>query len=378
MELFSGTPSGAPFGESTENAQPPLEVDKSRPSSYLAPMTWEIFKAVNKRIVTFRGGSKKVTLPNIIGWSGGAITFVTSFSGGFDWVAPRAISYLTGRPELVTAWPANQHWGSKALVSLLILGFFYSIVFAVQTTVLLSEQKPAAPPPDFRVLLAETIGVNFTRVRDYYEVTNDNGDCFIIHEAEFAVGDFYLSHLERKLISNSATWRGEPFMEVPLHPPEIDPKTSADTSGNLRVYHFRFHPSMYRTTTPCMIKFKEDMRRGIWMWREDVPFDAVLGGYLESISRRISEPTDRLELKVTFPRGYRIDGDRNFKVRLGTTENLHSREEQRLAQTSSVKTRIDDDKQILEMFVDQPIIGLSYFLCWVPPSRPGHKKEEHR
>jgi hypothetical protein len=354
-----------------------MRLTKSGGAVSLRPMTWEIFKAVNKRIVTFRGVSRKVTLSNIYGWSGGAIASIVSFSLGFDWVVPRTIGYLTGKPELAAAWQANQHWGSKALVSLLILGFFYSIVFAVQTSVLLSEQQAAARPPDYRAMLGEAIGVNFTRVRDYYEVTNDNGDCHFIHEAEFEVGDFALSHVERKLSSNSATSRDAPVMEVPLHPPDIQPKTQADTKSSPRVYHFRFYPSMSRTTTISMVKFTEDMKRGIWMWREDVPFDRILGGNLESISHLVNEPTDRLELEVTFPRDYTISGDRNFKVRLGTTENVHSREEQRLAQTLAVTTRINKDKQTLRMVVDQPIMGLSYFLCWVPPSRPEHKREDH-
>jgi hypothetical protein len=313
-----------------------------------------------------------VTLPNIFGWSGGTITSIASFSLGFDWVVPRTIGYLAGKPEMVTAWQANQHWGSKALISLLILGFFYSIVFAVQTSVLLSEQQAAAHPPvpDYRALLAEAIGVNFTRVRDYYDVTNDSGDCHFIHEAEFQVDDFDLSHVERKLNSNSATSRGAPVMEVPLHPPNIQPLTQVDTSSNQRVYHFRFRPPMSRTTTISMVKFTEDMKRGIWMWREDVQFDRVLGGNLESISHLVNEPTDRLELEVAFPRGYTIAGDRNFKVRLGTTENVHAREEQRLAQALAVTAEIQNDRQSLKMIVERPIMGLSYFLCWVPQPRP--------
>jgi hypothetical protein len=333
-------------------------------------MTWATFRAINKRIITFDDWTSKITLVNVLGWAGAVVTGAAAFSGGFDWAAPRVIAWITNRPELVAAWPANGHWGLKLFVYVLILALLYLAVFCFQASTLIAEQQARATEQDCRKIVSAEIGVTFTKVRDYYEVANENGDCFVIHEASFVVGDLDLSHVERKLSCSSATSRGAPVMDVPVHPPSTNPSVQADTSSGQRVYHFRFQPAIVRTATESMVRFKEDMRRGIWMWREDVPFSAVLGGQLESISHLVNEPTELLELEVLFPRGYTIAGDRNFRVRLGTTENVHAREEQRLEKLQAVDNRLQNDRQILKLTVQKPVIGLCYFLCWVPKPKP--------
>ena len=344
-------------------------------------MNWKTFWAINQRIVAFRNVPRHITLPNVVGWFGAVIGAVVSFSGGFDWFAPRALARVTDRTDLVQAWQLGHHWSLKALVTFLLFSVAYLLVFSVQACVLLSEKEdrpePTPDPDEYRRQLAEKLGITFTRVRDYYDVTNENGDCFVIHEAAFVVGDLGLAHVERKLGSESATSRGAPLMEVPLHPPDTRPSTQADTSSSQRVYHFRFQPAISHTGTESMVRLTEEMGRGVWMWREDVPFSQVLGGSLESISHLVNEPTDKLELEVAFPRGYTIAGDRNFKVRLGTTENAHAREEQRLERAEAISNRLENERQILKLTVEKPVMGLCYFLCWIPRTKSEKSGKGH-
>ncbi len=330
---------------------------------------WPKFKAINRRIVNFTDAKSKVTLANIVAWAGGGIGLITSFSGGFDWIAPRVIGYLTGKPEVTAAWQPGVHWGSKTLVSLLIVAFFYLLVFSVQAMVLLSESAK----PDYRVGLADAIGVTFTRILDYYDVISKEGDCYVILEADFLVGDLAVSHVERKYGSNSAISRGEPRMEVPALPSNIQHTTQA-TPPPIdplvpRKYHFRFVPPLSHTAMTTTVKITEEVTRGVWMYLEDVPDNPVLGGKLESIGHLVNEPTDLLVLEIVFPRSYTVTGERQFKVRLGSTENPHVREEQRLQNEGALKPEIEKGRQKLRLTVKRPMMGLCYYLCWVPPRK---------
>jgi len=326
----------------------------------------KILRAINCRIVDFKDWRSKATLANVATWFGGAIGLVVSFSGGFDWVVPRLIAYLAAKPELVPAWANGHHWGAKIAISALILVFFYLLSFSIQAAVLLSERQPA----DYRAEITKAIGVSFARMHDYYDVINDGGDCYVSLEADVCVGDFALSHVERKYGSHSATGRGTPKLEVPVHPPNVrtDVQHSPATTA-LREYHFRFVPPLSHTSTTTTVKVTEQVTRGVWMWLEDVPEDRVLGGRLESIGHFVQEPTELLILEVHFPRFYTVTGERLFKVRLGSTENPHTREEQRLENANALEAVIDKDRQKLRLTVQQPLLGLCYYLCWVPPKK---------
>src|SRR5260370_3237297 len=126
---------------------------------------WLVFIAVNKKIIDFKDWKSKVTLVNAIAWGGGLIGFITSLSGGFDWVAPRVIARLTDKADVVATWQAAHHGGAKALVGLFILVCFYLLVFSIQALVLLSDQSP--PDFDWRAKLAETTRGNSTPNYDY-------------------------------------------------------------------------------------------------------------------------------------------------------------------------------------------------------------------
>jgi len=331
---------------------------------------WSIFKAVNQRIIDFKDWKSKVTLANLIAWSGGAVGLITALSGGFDWIAPRVIGYLTGRPDVIAAWVVGHHWVAKSLTSLLIVVFFYLMVFSVQATVLLSEQQPVKT--DYRAELTSAIGVNFTRVYDYYDVSNKQGDCYVILEADFQVEDFALSHVERKFGSTSALTWGTPTLEVPTRPPNVDSKFESNLSSDPRVYHFRFVPALSHTTSTTTVKIKEEMTRGVWMYLEDVPNSKVLGGNFEYIAHLVNEPTELLVLEILFPRDYTVPGGL-LKVRLGYTENPHVREEQRLLNENALREDILKDRLKLQLTVKQPTMGLCYYLCWVPPYKPQPK-----
>ncbi len=127
---------------------------------------------------------------------------------------------------------------------------------------------------------------------------------------------------------------------------------------------------MSHTTTTTTVKITEEVTRGVWMFLEDVPEDPVLGGKLESIGHLVNEPTELLILEILFPRNYVVTGERQFKVRLGSTENPHVREEQRLQNDGALKAQIDKGRQKLQLTVNRPLMGLCYYLCWVPPRKP--------
>jgi hypothetical protein len=327
--------------------------------------------AINQRIVDFADWKSKVTLANIIAWSGGAIGLAVSFSGGFDWIVPRVLVHLTGKPELAAAWPTGDHWGLKALVSLLILGFFYFFVFSVQATVLLSERQTA---PDYRVELMRAIGVNFTKVRDYYDVKNTNGDCHVILEADFQISDLPIAHIERKFSSSTATARTALSQEAHVSTSKASIVTELKQIAKEWIYHFRFKPPLADSAATCQTKITEEMIQGVSMYIEDVQDDPVLGGKLEAIGHLVQEPTDQLELEVEFPYRYLVSSERFFKVRLGSTETPHQREEERLTRDKSLDARIQNGRQTLSLVVSKPILGLCYYLCWVPPNKPRPKE----
>jgi len=335
---------------------------------------WRLFIAVNLRIVDFTDWKSKVTIVNLFGWVGAIGALFGAVFGIFDWLVPWLIKTLTGKPDLAGAWVSGDHWIAKSISALLVVAFFYLIVFCFQATVLLVEREATvavvAVVPDYRPELAKAIGISHTRVRDYYNVKNLNGDCYVILEADFQVGTLPVAHMERKCGSSSALSRKTVGHEAQLNPKKSEILKTADYKGNPHVYHFRFVPPLTESGVTCQTRITEDMSRGIWMYVEDVKFDPVIGGNMESVGHLVQSPTDHLELEVRFPVGYQVTADRFFKVRLGTTESAHEKEEERLRIEKCLKPGFADDQQFLKLVVEKPIMGLSYFLCWRPPNKP--------
>jgi len=329
-----------------------------------------IFVAVNTRIIDFTDWKSKVTLINLVGSAGALIGTLVAFSGGLDWVVPRLLAYLTGNQFMLTVWPAGDHWGTKVVVWLAVLLLFYLLVFSFQAAVLMSEQKPVAgaAPADYRAEFARAIGINFTRVRDYYDVLNLNGDCHVILEAAFEVDHLPISHIERKFNSSSATGRQMVEHEAQVNPP--GPRVDKDFKivGKESVYHFRFTPALGNTLS-CFTKITEDVTKSIFMFADEVTEDPVLGGKLEAVGHLVQEPTNQLELQVKFPYAYLVKGDHNCRVRLGSTETAHQKEELKLRGESAVSSKVVDGRQELKLVVNQPLMGLCYFLCWLAPER---------
>jgi hypothetical protein len=315
----------------------------------------------------------------LLAWAGGIIGLFTALSGIFDRLVPWLISRLTGAQQLTTGWIAGDHWGSKAITSLLVVAFFYLIVFSFQATVLLGEREsPAlaasATPPDFRAEFARAIGVNFSSVRDYYDVHSKLGDCRVILSADFAVDHLPISHIERKFSSSSATSRKQAGLEAQVNPPKTKPMPSVKTVGNETTYHFRFSPPLADPPVTCQTKITEDLTNGVWMFGDQVPESEILGGKFEAIGHLVQEPTSQLELEIRFPYDYLVRGDQYCRVRLGSTETAHQKEELRLKIENALDPpRVIDGRQVLKLVVKNPLMGLCYFLAWVAPERDPFK-----
>src|SRR5208283_213245 len=105
----------------------------------------------------------------------------------------------------------------------------------------------------------------------------------------------------------------------------------------------------------------------IYMYEQDARVDEVFHSQIESISQFVLEPIELLELSVTFPYNYVVGGQSQISVRYGRTETVHELERERLLRENAISAEMQNGRQTLRLRVQQPIIGLIYYLYWQPP-----------
>jgi len=105
----------------------------------------------------------------------------------------------------------------------------------------------------------------------------------------------------------------------------------------------------------------------------------LIGEPYESTMFLVIYPTDKLVIKVTFPYGYKIGGTEWFDVTVGESSYRSEPEYARLIKVNAldVDEIIGKDGQkrfVLTLTIDKPIMGLCYWIKWIPPSSSLYKK----
>ena len=112
----------------------------------------------------------------------------------------------------------------------------------------------------------------------------------------------------------------------------------------------------------------EMIRLGRWLLKEPYEWTKFLVLY----------PTDKLVMEATFPEEYPIEGKQLFDVTLGESIYRNWTEASRLENEnafSSQKIKGEHgQKQVLHLEVDRPVIGMCYWLRWVPPSNEIYRR----
>jgi hypothetical protein len=107
----------------------------------------------------------------------------------------------------------------------------------------------------------------------------------------------------------------------------------------------------------------DKIRKGKWIIDEPYEYSKFL----------IIAPTDKLSHAVTFPPEYEITGEELFDVTVGESSYRCDPEYDRLIREKSfsAKTISDENNRkraVLSLDVKNPIMGLCYWIRWIPPS----------
>ncbi len=346
---------------------------------------WAIFKEINKSI--FRFGRDKASLVSLIGTLialGGA---VASFSKAFDTVVKYIVGLLISdqrvKDLLVTAISREFHVWPKIVTALSILVVFYLILFsyhAFRFSVKMKkradeeneEKQRQASSSDYRGSLAAAIGLKFQHSRYFYEILDFDGNAKMMRDEAFSVTGLRLHHLVRMSSSTCAEGRSGEFVKVEGLPAGVHYDPSFQMRGTSKIFNIYFAPALERTATPVTLRTGEDIQRSFLMYREAIQLDGwSLDEPLESVSHMVVDATELVEMTVTFPLGYQVTERSFYRVRYDASQTPHTQEEKRLHETPEVvkPDTLPDGRFRLTLSVPNPVMGLRYFLCWLPPKK---------
>jgi len=325
-------------------------------------MTWETFLDINREIFAPAQGWSKTTFWKLAVSAAAAAGVIGAYWKVLDDVAHGLIGSLVvpaGVEASLKAWDGSPHFFLRTMTALLSLAVVYAGAF------FLTAQERL----DYRSRVAESLGVRFTAVRREHDVLDATGRCRMTSTEELHVYDLHLSHIERRLQVTSATARTKPDISISGEPDGTTYNTLFRDEGSSRYYVINFLPALHRTADPVRLRMSEEVEKAIWMFEQDAPEQpAFNNSRVEFVSFFVIEPIERLELSVTFPYNYRAGGQSQIGVRYGRTSTVHDVEEQRLR--NSVFGKIANGRQTLSLEVEKPVIGLQYYLYWVPPRKP--------
>jgi hypothetical protein len=224
---------------------------------------------------------------------------------------------------------------------------------------------------DYRSQGARALGLKFLSVRRGHDILDLNGLCRTTSLEDFEVYDLHLSHIDRHLQLTSGTnWPHPPEITVEDLPEGHWSDYTIEDNGARRNYILNFTTALHQTTKPIRLRISDEIPKAFWMYEDETPIHPVFDTHVEATSWFVVEPIERLELTVTFPFGYRVGGQSQVSVRYKGTRTVHNLEENRLRNSASLISKVENGKQILQLVVEEPVIGLQYYLYWEPPKRP--------
>lgn len=323
-------------------------------------MTWKTFREINREFFTLPKGRPSATFWKSAGW----IVTLAGIAGSYlkvsDILAHWAIRETSANVEVsLRAWDASPHVLASVAAGLVFLALVYAGGFAY-----LAQDRL-----DYRAQLAESLGIRFLSVRREHDVLDLTGRCHMTTTDEFEVLDLQLSYIERKVEAPTASHRTMPTVQLDGLPDGTTYQQEERDDGALRSYIVNFTPPLRRTKKTVRLKLSEESENVILMYEQDTPTHPVFNARVETVSQFVVEPIDRLELAVTFPRDYRVGGESQLSVRYRDTRSRHDAEEHRLVQAGAVSATENNGRQTLKLVVEEPIIGLHYYLHWIPPKK---------
>jgi hypothetical protein len=364
---------------------------------------WKHFvRAVNSKIFAVK--KEAINLPSILAAAVLIATSVVLVLDAFDrWTTP-LIQYLA---------PTSHHYLGKALCIFLVFLLLYLMLFAYhaldiavgqgsestneihrllgekdalkveserQIDGLVREKEALKARSNYRDQLAAAVGMRLRVIHRECIVSNASGDCMVHEHEQFEVLGLSLGDLVRRQKSKCEFAVDDSVVVVVSSlPEETSYRHETSRRGEEHDVHVFFDPALERTdpAKPVHLLISRKVTKGFYMFREDIPSDWIETGRSESMAHLVLVPTDRLEISIQFPEGYKIPAKDCFiRVNYGIGESRHTEEETRLQRPSENQndkslhvTVLQNGGSKLSMTVNQPLLGLCYFLCWAPISR---------
>jgi hypothetical protein len=130
-------------------------------------------------------------------------------------------------------------------------------------------------------------------------------------------------------------------------------------------------------------EMRETYKGAYLMTKEEILTRIAEGRWLirepyESTMFLVIYPTEKLILKATFPYGYKIEGNEWFDVTVGESSYRCEPEYERLkkAKKLDVDEIVENDQKrlVLTLTVEKPIMGMCYWIKWIPPQASNYAK----
>jgi hypothetical protein len=336
---------------------------------FLRDMTWRVFREINRSL--FALPKKPTTLTfyklaaAVVSVAGLIGAYLKAPDGVAHWLIQNLITFPAPKlQDALTSWDSGNHVALRIASAFALLAVVYAGAFA------LAAQERL----DFRSELARAVGVKFLSVRRSHDITDLDGLCRTTSLEDFEVYDIHLSHIDRHLqLTSGATWPNRPEIDVEGLPNDHWWNFEVQDEGSRRTYVLNFTKALHQTVRPVRLRISDVIPKAFWMYEDETPVHPVFETHVEATSWFVVEPIDRLELAVTFPYGYRVGGQTQVSVRYKGTRTVHNPEEERLRNSSSLNSKEENGRQVLQLVVEEPIVGLQYYLYWEPPKRPAQR-----
>jgi len=323
-------------------------------------MTWKTALEINRAMFALPKGRPLLTFWKAAAWVLSVAGILGSYFKMSDILAHWAIRQTSANVDSsLKLWDASPHTLSNLAAAAGVLMLVYLGAFAY-----LAQDRL-----DYRSRLAESLGIRFLSVRREHDVLDLSGRCHMTTTDEFEVLDLQLSYIERKVEAPTANNRTIPEIHLEGLPEGTTYQQDQRDEGSLRSYIVNFTPPLRRTKKAVRLRLSEESDNVILMYEQDTPIHRVFNAKVEAVSQFVVEPIDRLELAVTFPRDYRVGGESQLSVRYRDTRSRHDGEEHRLVQAGAIAADENNGRQTLRLVVEEPIIGLHYYLHWIPPKK---------
>ncbi len=293
-------------------------------------MTWRVFCEINRGLFSLPEKPTSLTFYKVAG----AVVSIAGLIGAYlkapDSVAHWLIQGLITFPapklqDALTSWDSGNHTVLRLAMAFALLAVVYAGSFA------LAAQERL----DFRSQQARSLGVKFVSVQRGHDIVDMDGLCRTTSVEDFEVYDIYLSHIDRHLQLTSGTqWPNRPEIVVEDLPDNHWCNYEVQDDGAHRTYVLNFTKALHQTAKPVRLRISDNIPKAFWMYEDETS---------------------------------------QVSVRYKGTRTVHNPEEERLRNDSSLNSKIENGKQILELVVEEPIVGLQYYLYWEPPKRPTPK-----